>query len=412
MNPHTLTAGVLASPTRPLSRRQWLRWAALLGSAGLAVPGCARRTTEAAAETEPYMRFPGKVAMRVINDRAPCLETPWRYYREDLTPNEAFYVRWHLESIPTVVDVRTWRLKVAGHVNQPREFSLAELRRMKPVSVVAVNQCSGNSRSRFEPHMPGAQWGDGAMGNARWTGVPVRDLLERASVKAGAKQVTFDGLDEGPLPSVPDFVKALDVQHALDGEPLVAYEMNGEPLPMLNGFPVRLVVPGWYATYWVKALTTITVLPHEFTGFWMAKAYKIPASASAAESPRELAKDTVPINRMNVRSFFVRPEPEEQVAAGQPYPLEGIAFDGGRGIKQVEFSADGGATWTEAGLGEDLGNYSFRRWRAEWTPPGRGQHRLQVRAVNRTGEGQPTKPIWNRGGYMRNVIEEVRVRVV
>jgi sulfite dehydrogenase (cytochrome) subunit A len=412
MNRHALPAEALPSPTQLLSRRQWLRWAALLGGAGLTVSGCTRRTIEVPAEAEPYMRFPGKVAMRVINDRAPCLETPWRFYREDLTPNEAFYVRWHLEVIPTAVDVRTWRLKIAGHVDRPRELSLNELRRMKAMSIVAVNQCSGNSRSRFQPHMPGAQWGDGAMGNARWTGVSLRDLLELAGLKAKAKQVTFDGLDEGPLPSVPDFVKALDVPHALDGEVLVAYEMNGEPLPMLNGFPVRLVVPGWYATYWVKALTTITVLPHEFTGYWMAKAYKIPANADASESPRELAKDTVPINGMNIRSFFVRPEPEKEVPAGQAYPLEGIAFDGGRGIKQVEFSSDGGASWTQAHLGTDLGNYSFRRWRAEWTPAGRGSYRLQVRAVNRAGEGQPTTAIWNRGGYMRNVIEEVRVHVV
>jgi sulfite dehydrogenase len=412
MNHPMLAADVLPSPTRPLSRRQWLRWAALLGGVGLATPSCTRRTVEVPEEVEPYLRFPGKVAMRVINDRAPCLETPWRYYREDLTPNEAFYVRWHLEAIPTTVDVRTWRLKIDGHVNRPRELSLEELRRMKSVSVVAVNQCSGNSRSRFEPRMPGAQWGDGAMGNARWTGVPLRDLLKLADLKAKAKQVTFDGLDEGPLPSVPDFIKALDVEHALEAEPLIAYEMNGEPLPMLNGFPVRLVVPGWYATYWVKALTTIAVLPHEFKGFWMATAYKIPANANASESPRELAKKTVPINRMNVRSFFVRPEPEEQVSAGRPYPLEGIAFDGGRGIKQVEFSSDGGATWTAAQLGTDLGNYSFRRWRAEWTPPGRGDYRLQVRAVNRAGEGQSATAIWNRGGYARNVIEEVRVHVV
>ncbi|HTU21869.1 MAG TPA: molybdopterin-dependent oxidoreductase, partial [Gemmataceae bacterium] len=363
MNPHGFPVEALPSPTRPLSRRQWLRWATLLGGAGIAMPGCSRRIVEAPAEVEPYMRFPGKVAMRVISDRAPCLETPWRFYREDLTPNEAFYVRWHLEAIPTTVDVRTWRLKIDGHVNRPRQLSLAELRRMKAVSVLAVNQCSGNSRSRFEPHMPGAQWGDGAMGNARWTGVRVRDLLELAGLKAKAKQVTFDGLDEGPLPSVPDFVKALDVEHAQEPEPLVAYEMNGEPLPLLNGFPVRLVVPGWYATYWVKALTIITVLPHEYTGHWMAKAYKIPANSDASESPTKLAKDTVPINRMNVRSFFVRPEREEEVPSGKSYPLEGIAFDGGRGIQQVEFSTDGGKTWTEARLGEDLGNYSFRRWR-------------------------------------------------
>ncbi len=124
------------------------------------------------------------------------------------------------------------------------------------------------------------------MGNARWTGVRLRDLLQRAGLRAGAVQVSFDGLDEGPLPSVPDFVKALDVDHARQPEVLVAYEMNGAPLPMLNGFPARLVVPGWYATYWVKALTNITVLDHRFTGFWMATAYQIPATPGANESPQ------------------------------------------------------------------------------------------------------------------------------
>lgn len=414
MNPHVFSSGPLAAPTRSLSRRQWLRWAAVLGGSGLLSPGCARSIVEAPAETDPYLRFPGKVAMRVVNDRAPCLETPWRYYREDLTPNEAFYVRWHLEMIPTTVDVRTWRLRLAGHLEKPTEYSLDELRRMKSISVVAVNQCSGNSRSRFEPHMPGAQWGDGAMGNARWTGVPLRDLLQRAGVKAQAKQVSFDGLDEGPLPSVPDFIKALDVQHALDAsaDVLVAYKMNGEELPLLNGFPVRLVVPGWYATYWVKALTTISVLPTAFGGFWMDKAYKIPANRNASEAPKELATKTVPINRMNVRSFIVRPEPEERIATGRPYPLEGIAFDGGRGIQRVEYSTDGGTTWTAAQLGQDLGNYSFRRWRGEWTPAGPGSYRLQVRAENRAGDRQSATALWNRGGYMRNVIEEVRVTVV
>ena len=156
---------------------------------------------------------------------------------------------------------------------------MEDLRRMEAVSLVAVNQCSGNSRSLFEPRVPGGQWLNGAMGNARWTGVRLRDLLRRAGLRAGAVQVSFDGLDEGPLPSVPDFVKALDVDHARQPEVLVAYEMNGAPLPMLNGFPARLVVPGWYATYWVKALTHITVLDDPFTGFWMAAA--LPHSCDA-----------------------------------------------------------------------------------------------------------------------------------
>jgi DMSO/TMAO reductase YedYZ molybdopterin-dependent catalytic subunit len=410
----------ILSPGAPLDRRTWLRWAGAAGLAGLLPAGCARRAAGPAPAAE-LMRFPQKVPLLVLNDRPPCLETPWRYFREDLTPNAAFYVRWHLQGIPTSVDLRTWRLRVRGHVETPLELSLDELRRLERVSVVAVNQCSGNSRSRFEPRVPGGQWGDGAMGNARWTGVRLRDLLRRAGLRAGAAQVSFDGLDEGGLPGVPDYLKALDVEKAREPEVLVAYEMNGAPLPMLNGFPARLVVPGWYATYWVKSLTDITVLDreHPLQSFWMNPGYRIPVQQRGAntdtreanETPGHLAAQTVPITRMNVRSFFVRPEAGEEVPAGRPYTLDGIAFDGGNGIRQVEYSTDAGTTWTTARLGPDLGGFSFRRWHGDWTPA-RGTHRLRVRAVTNSGERQPAVAGWNRSGYMRNVVEEITVTAV
>jgi sulfite dehydrogenase len=395
-----------------LDRRAWLHRAGAAGLAGLLPAGCARRAEVASPDAATLIRYPQKVPLRALNDRAPMLETPWHHFRQDLTPNEAFYVRWHLEGIPTHVDLRTWRLRIAGHVERPLELSMENLRRMEAVSLVAVNQCSGNSRSLFEPRVPGGQWGNGAMGNARWTGVRLSDLLRKAGLRAGAVQVSFDGLDEGPLPSVPDFVKALEVDHAKQPEVLVAYEMNGEALPMLNGFPARLVVPGWYATYWIKALSNITVLDRPFTGYWMTSAYKIPTTPGANESPQTLARQTVPISRMNVRSFFVRPDPDARAPAGQTLALEGIAFDGGHGIRRVEFSTDGGGSWSAARLGEDLGQYSFRRWHAEWTPPARGEYRLQVRAVSNAGEVQPAQANWNRGGYMRNVIEEIRVTAI
>jgi DMSO/TMAO reductase YedYZ molybdopterin-dependent catalytic subunit len=357
------------------------------------------------------LSFPGKVAMRVLNDRPPNLETPWRYYRTDLTPNEAFFVRWHLQFIPTAIDVKTWRLLVGGHVDRPLKLSLPELRRMPSTSVVAVNQCSGNSRGLFEPHMPGGQWGNGAMGNARWTGVPLRDLMRAAGVKAGAVDVSFAAMDRGGYSTVPDFTKSLPIDQAQDPEILVAYEMNGSPLPMLNGFPVRLVVPGWYATYWVKALTAVTVLSQKFDGFWMSKAYRIPPTPNAAELPTQLAEKTIPINRMNIRSFFTPPEAGFRPVAGGVCPLEGIALDGGEGVRDVQVSADGGATWKAAELGPDLGRFSFRRWRLSWRPDRSGPTRLLVRATNRAGDTQPLTPSWNRSGYMRNVVEALAVEV-
>jgi DMSO/TMAO reductase YedYZ molybdopterin-dependent catalytic subunit len=398
------------SPNLP-SRRDWLRLTGVsLG--GVLLSGC-RKIPDAPTETpaDAPMRFPGKVAMRVINDRPPCLETPWEYFRHDLTPNDAFYVRWHLQMIPTEIDLRTWRLTVGGHVDQPRQFSMDELRGMPAQEVVAVNQCSGNSRGLSNPNVPGAQWGNGAMGNARWKGVRLVDLLRRAGVKRGAVEVSFAGLDRGGLASVPDYVKSLTMEVAERPDILVAYEMNGQPVPMLNGFPARLIVPGWFATYWIKALSHIMVLDRPFEGFWMKEAYRIPTTNEGLERPDALGAHTIPINAMRVRSFITGPLADARLAADR-HVVSGIAFDGGDGIQRVEFSADGGSTWSETTLGEDLGRYSFRRWTASWVPSAPGEYRLQCRATSRGGATQPATAGWNRAGYLRNVIEEIRVTVV
>jgi len=396
------------------TRRQWLLATASAGASLLPI-GCGggQRSRPPVGQGDTLARYPGKVAMRVVNDRPPCLETPWRYFRHDLTPNEAFYVRSHLQTVPAAIDLKAWRLRIDGAVDRPLELSMDDLRRLGSDELVAVNQCSGNSRSLFSPRVPGAQWHNGAMGNARWAGVGLAKVLRAAGVRRDAVQVTFDGLDEGPLASVPDFVKALDIDHALQPEVTVAYSMNGEPLPALNGFPARLVVPGWYATYWVKALHRITVLPHAFDGYWMAKAYKIPANPNGVEDPHaKLTDHLIPINRMNVRSFVTTPEPGSTVPAGRAVEVEGIAFDGGSGIRGVEVSADGGSTWAEAVLGVDLGRYSWRRWRYRWSPASRGEYRLRSRATAGDGQVQPDKVGWNRNGFMRNTVEEMTVHVV
>jgi hypothetical protein len=248
------------------------------------------------------------------------------------------------------------------------------------------------------------------MGNARWKGVRLKDLLDKAGVRAGSVDVTFNGLDRAPLPTVSDFVKSLEIDHARDGETLVAYEMNGKELPMLNGFPLRLVVPGWYATYWVKALNEIQVLPEKFDGYWMAKAYKIPNNALGVETPEALATDLIPINRFALHSIFVRPEPQEVIRAGSRYAMEGLAMDGGAGIRRVEISVDGGKSWNDAKLDADLGKYSWRRWRFDWTPAEKGSYRFLVRATNTAGDTQVEKH-WNHSGYMRTQVEHVDVTV-
>src|SRR3981189_820068 len=197
-----------------MDRRGFLQLIGATGAAAL-TPSCNRMSSAVAPLSSPtnLIRFPEKTEMILLTDRPPQLETPLHYFRQDLTPNEAFFVRWHLEGIPTSVDLRTFRLNVSGHVRQPLQLSVDELRsKFDPISIVAVNQCSGNSRSFFEPRVPGGQWKHGAVGNAKWTGVPLKSILDRAQVKSGAVDVSFNGLDVPPLASVPDIGKPLSIR--------------------------------------------------------------------------------------------------------------------------------------------------------------------------------------------------------
>ncbi len=397
-------------------RRYFLRMLGLAtayAGQSLVNPMAARMDEDPILAGRPLVRYPEKTDLLLLTSRPPQLETPMRFFDRAITPNEAFFVRYHVAPIPASVDLATWRLQVTGHVEHPLTLSMDDLKaKFSPARVVAVNQCSGNGRGRFEPRVFGGQWGNGAMGNAEWVGVRIEDILRLAGVKSGALEVTFNCLDEPAVPSVPDFVKSLTITRLMDDpDILVAYQMNGEPLPMLNGFPARVVVPGWYSTYWVKHLSEITVLDHEFDGFWMKKAYRIPDTPCGCVEPGTTPVRTVPINRMNVRSVIATPSDGARVPVGRPVALKGVAFDGGYGIAQVEISMNEGRTRTQATLGEDLGRYSFREWSRRWTPTKPGPVCVMVRATNRVGESQPVRSLWNPSGYLRNVIEHVDLTV-
>jgi DMSO/TMAO reductase YedYZ molybdopterin-dependent catalytic subunit len=356
----------------------------------------------------PLVKYPQKRPMIGQTSRPPQLETPFQIFDGGpITPNDAFYVRYHLADIPLQIDPDKFTLEIKGKVDHPLKLSLNEIKKLKAVELVAVNQCSGNSRGFFDPRVAGGQLGNGAMGNARWRGVPLKAVLDMAGVQAGAKQVTFNGMDGPVLDKTPDFVKALDIDHANDGEVMLAYGMNGEDLPVLNGFPLRLVVPGYYGTYWVKHLNEITVIDNVFDGFWMKSAYRIPDTPCSCVEPGTAPKATIPINRYDVRSFITSVADGAKLKAGST-TLKGIAFDGGKGIKEVAVSIDGGNTWVPAELGEDLGKYSFRAWKLP-VKLAAGSHELKVRATNNAGDTQPAEPRWNPAGYMRNVVETVRV---
>jgi DMSO/TMAO reductase YedYZ molybdopterin-dependent catalytic subunit len=344
--------------------------------------------------------------------RPPLLETPFEVFDQGVfTPNDRFYVRWHLANIPTEVDPATFRLNVRGHVGQPIQLTLDELiRDFKPFEIAAVNQCSGNSRGFFSPRVPGGEWANGAMGNALWRGVRLKDVLDRAGVKTGTLQVRFNGLDTGVVPQTPDFLKSLDIDHARDGEVMIAYAMNGALLPLLNGFPLRLVVPGWYATYWVKMLNDIEVLDKPDDNFWTAKAYLIPDTPFANVVPGQKDVKMVPINRMLPRSFFTNVQDGAVLKLGQTTTVRGIAFGGDAALAKVLFSADAGRHWQEARLGTNHGKYSFRRWEVPLRIASSGPHQWMIKAVNSAGSAQPDHANWNGAGFMRNLIESVSVQ--
>jgi len=355
--------------------------------------------------------LPGKQPLIKRTFRPPNYETPIAHFRHALTPNDAFYVRWHM-GVPDLAR-REWRLRVTGSAAQrPREFTYAELRRrFHTHEVIAVNQCSGNRRGLFQPHVPGVQWGHGAMGNAAWRGVRLKDVLEDAGIAPAALEVRADGADL-PMLGGPDFVKSLPMWKALDADTVIALEMNGEPLSRWHGFPARLVVPGWTATYWVKALTEISLLTSRFEGFWMKTAYRLPRGlfgASGFES--QDTEQTSPITAISVNSLVIDPEPGAMIASGRPAELLGIAWDGGSGIARVEVSQDGGSNWREAAMDRDLGRYAWRHWRFPLPARPAGAIELLVRAFARDGTTQSPALVSNPAGYHHNVVQQVRYRV-
>jgi DMSO/TMAO reductase YedYZ molybdopterin-dependent catalytic subunit len=406
-----------ARATGTVDRRRFLRGAAILGAAFATRPAWAGGTIKLNLPGGPDDRelttaFPQKGQMILQRTRPPLLETPFDVFDKGIfTPNEQFFVRWHWAVIPEEVDVAAFRLAVRGHVNTPLSLSITDLLALPRVEITAVNQCSGNSRGLFQPRVPGGQWANGAMGNANWTGVRLRDVLDRAGVKAGAVAVRCNGMDEPVVDGAPDFTKSLAIDHARDGEVILAYQMNGEQLPLLNGFPLRLVVPGWYSTYWVKMLNDLEVLDAPDDTYWMTQAYRIPDTPSANVRPGETGFKTVPISRMVPRSFFTNAADGSIVQAGTALALRGIAFGGDCGVARVDLSTDGGRTWQPARLGTDAGKYSFRQWTAQVTAPMSGSLTMMVRCTNTDDVAQPAEPTWNQGGFMRNVIERVRFSV-
>jgi DMSO/TMAO reductase YedYZ molybdopterin-dependent catalytic subunit len=417
------------------TRRQFLRDVATgfaVAGAGSIVPASARAAQKGSGElvVKPTLgpaglpagtleaslldALPGKAPLIKRTFRPPNYETPVEYLDDVFTANDRFFVRYHLSNIPEIAPA-SWKLEISGDaVERPYTLTLESLQRdFEPVELAAVCMCSGNRRGLSEPHVAGVQWGHGAMGNARWTGVRLKDVLARAGVRKEALEVVANGADAPVAETTPDFVKSLPIWKALDESTLVAWRMNGEPLPHLNGAPVRLVVPGWTATYWMKHLVTLQVVSQPFKGFWMSTAYRIPKGKFPVVD-RFLTQESdvsTPITEMVTNSLITSPRDGMRVRPGQRVDVKGIAWDGGYGIRTVEVSTDGGRSWRTADLGQDMGRFSFRTWSFGWKAEGRGPQAVLAKATNRIGGSQAFELVFNPAGYHNNVVSKVTVLV-
>jgi DMSO/TMAO reductase YedYZ molybdopterin-dependent catalytic subunit len=400
------------------TRRSFLRTVAggiAFTQAGLMARRARAELPQGTVESAVRDTLPGKQPLIKRSFRPPNYESPVEYFDDAITPNDRFFVRWHVSNIPHV-DADSWRLDVGGDAAE-RGFVLTmdQLKRdFEPVELVAVCQCAGNRRGLSEPHVPGVEWGYGAMGNARWKGVRLKDILVRAGLKKEAVEIAFNGSDRSPLEVTPAFAKSIPAWKAMDENTLIAYEMNGASLPHWNGFPARIVVPGWTATYWMKQVVSIRALSQPLASFWMNTAYRIPKGKYPIidRFTSQESETTTPITEILVSSLMTGVGDGRRNAADQPVLVKGIAWDGGYGIRAVDVSVDEGRSWQSAELGENHGKYSFRTWQFTHVPRVAGRMSVMARASNAQGTTQPSELIFNGAGYHNNVVQRIVIDIV
>jgi sulfite dehydrogenase len=355
----------------------------------------------------------GKRPLIQLSDRPPNLETPIQAFRTAITPNDQFFVRYHLAGIPDAATLEGWKLEIGGDAaERPVTVGLQQLNDLPQTEITAVCQCSGNRRGLCQPHVPGVQWGYGAMGCATWHGPKLRDVLTSAGVKPEAVEIWLNGLDEPVLPTTPAFHKSLPLAKALADETIIATSMNGGPLPLWNGYPARLIVPGWTSTYWMKHLSNMTISSKPIENFWMTKAYRVPAGMFPVPDPFTTQNNaaTWPITAIVVNSLIASPIGGEQVDRSG-FTVSGVAWDSGSGIARVDVSLDGGGSWQSALLDRELGRFAFRTFGLDTGPLPRGTVEIRVRATSNSRETQPDALKVNPSGYHNNVPQRLTVTV-
>ena len=347
-----------------------------------------------------------KLEMIVRSVRPEDLEMPLSGFKDYLTPAGRFFVRSH-HYVPKV-ELAAWKCKVDGLVERETVFTMDDFKKLPRAELVSVLECAGNGRGLFEPSVAGLQWENGAVGNARWAGVRLADVLKKAGVKTGAKEVWFDGADV-PIGTMPEFQRTITLKKALDPNTILAFEMNGESLPVQHGFPLRLIVPGWAGDCWVKWVTGIRVLDKEFDGFFMKTAYRHPGKPvppGAAIDPADMK----PVTSLRVKSVIASHTNGSQVAPGV-VKLTGVAWSGEAAVTGVDISVNSGRTWTAARLGADRAAFGWRQWEYAWTPTREGYYTVMARARDASGDTQPFAQEWNPSGYLHNVVPQVGIIV-
>jgi DMSO/TMAO reductase YedYZ molybdopterin-dependent catalytic subunit len=386
-----------------ISRRAWLSLIAQAGVAGFAgrwmVPG------DLFSQSPADLPVSEQLIRRAL--RPPDYETPVRLLDTFITPNESFFVRSHLP-VPAALDASTWTLGIDGNVATPLSLSLDSIRALPPATVTVTLECAGNGRSFFEPSVAGVQWEKGAVGTARWTGVRLADLLGRAGVRPAVANVLMTPADR-PLGTMPAYVRQLPNAKAMHRDTLIAYEMNGVPIPPLHGYPLRLIVPGWEGAYSVKWLTKLTAIDGDSDSFWVATAYRYPNRSLAPGEAGE-ARDLLPLAGLAVKSLVTRPA-EGAVLAPGPITIGGFAWAGEADITGVEVSTDDGATWQAARLVGEQAPYAWRRFEHAFTPARPGVYAILSRATDSNGRTQPATAAWNPSGYLWNAYDKVSVTV-
>ena len=398
-----------------MQRRDFLKMSLAASAVAIGSSATAGVTTQPIDNRKvSKIAFPEKKPLITYSDRPPLLESPRDVFTKAITPNDEFFVRWHLPEIPSHIDPDTYTIKIDGLVEKELNISLNELKNdFEQVEVTAVLQCGGNSRSAYKPIAGGVQWGSGAMGCAKWKGVRLRDILNRAGLKKDSHWIGFNGKDNAAYYESPNFVRELEIEE-LNDHVIVAYQMNDEDLPYLNGYPLRLVIPGYYSDSWVKMLSNITVTNKNKSLFFMDVAYRIPDNDCECETPEERFKNTKPITTMNVKSVIGYPTNETIVYHNSHIVVRGVAFDDGHGIQDVFISTDEGKTWEKSIVDDTVGRYAFKAFRFAYKPTKYGKVTVMAKAVNRLGQEQPlAKDIkWNHGGYKYNGIDTVTFEVV